>query len=164
MDQRTREQYLEAQIFTATPQRLHLLLIGGAQRFALQLRNALEGASMEAAGASAARLRDVLTEMLTSVTRDDTEVARRMRALYVYLIRELGEAMLHHSVAHVDNIVSILAIEHETWQLAAQQSAEGTTPAAEAAFSPSAPINSAAAAFDPQLTNDAPSEPFSLHA
>lgn len=171
MDDRTREQYLEAQILTATPERLHLLLISGAKRFSLQLRAALESNSMDAAGNASSRLRDVLTEMLTSVARDDSEVTKRMRSLYLYLIRELGEAMLHTSTARVDNILAILDIEQETWQQVCQNaSATAETPASIADYTPShsgvghSGMPASAAAFNPLLTADLPNEPFSLQA
>ncbi len=125
MDASIREEYLASQVFTAPPERLHLLLIEGAARFAEQLRAALAVKDLETAAVAGTRLREILTEMITSIKRDEGEVAARMRAIYFYLIRELGEAQMAFDAGKVANIISVLDVERETWRMVCEKLATG---------------------------------------
>lgn len=115
MDTHTREQYLSSQIFTATPERLHLMLIDGAIRFARQLREAIAGGDFETATTVGERCRDVLSEMLLCVEKNDNDAARRLRSIYTFLIREVAEAQIRRAHQRLDGVLDILDIERETW-------------------------------------------------
>jgi flagellar protein FliS len=121
MDATTREQYLSSQIFTATPERLHLMLIDGAQRFARQLRDALVAGDNEASTIAGERCRDVLSEMLLCVERSGNDAATRLRSIYTFLIREIAESQIRRQSERVDGVLNVLGIERETWALVCEQ-------------------------------------------
>ncbi|MEX2188155.1 MAG: flagellar export chaperone FliS [Pirellulales bacterium] len=115
MDAATREQYLSAQIFTASPERLHLMLIDGAIRFATQLKTALAADDNEAATTVGERCRNVLGEMLLCVERDGNDAAKRLRSIYTFLIREVADAQIRRQSERIDGVLDVLAIERDTW-------------------------------------------------
>jgi flagellar protein FliS len=115
MDAVAREQYLSSQVFTATPERLHLMLIDGAIRFSRQLRDALAAGDLEAATDVGERCRNVLSEMLLCVQRDGNEAAKRVRSIYAFLLREVAEAQLRRESGRLDGVLDVLAIERDTW-------------------------------------------------
>jgi flagellar protein FliS len=115
MDAAAREQYLSSQVFTATPERLHLMLIDGAIRFARQLRDALVAGDAEAATNVGERCRNVISEMLLCVQRDGNEAAKRVRSIYAFLLREVAEAQLRRDSGRIEGVLAVLAIERDTW-------------------------------------------------
>jgi flagellar protein FliS len=115
MDAAAREQYLSSQVFTATPERLHLMLIDGAIRFARQLRDALAVGDVEAATDVGERCRNVISEMLLCVQRDGNEAAKRVRSIYAFLLREVAEAQLRRESGRIEGVLAVLAIERDTW-------------------------------------------------
>ena len=121
MDQTARESYLEAQILTATPQKLRLLLIVGALRFARQALRNWEQADNERACDAIARCRGVVSELLASIRPDNSELTQRVTALYLFLFRQLTEAQLRRNGTFVDEVIQILEIEHETWRQVCDQ-------------------------------------------
>ena len=121
MDAHTREQYLSSQVFTATPERLHLMLIDGAIRFARQLHEAIAGRDFETATTVGERCRDVLSEMLLCVEKNDNEAAKRLRSIYTFLIREVAEAQIRREHQRLDGVLNVLDIERETWSQLCEQ-------------------------------------------
>jgi flagellar protein FliS len=121
MDQSARESYLEAQILTATPQKLRLLLIEGALRFARQALRNWEQADNEHACDAIARCRGIISELLASIRPDSSELTQRVTGLYLFLFRQLTEAQLRRQVNLVEEVIQILEIEHETWRQVCDQ-------------------------------------------
>jgi len=131
MDALARQQYLSSQVLTASPQRLQLLLVDGALRFAQRLRDAIERSDAEGISEAGARCREILTEVLTSIRRDQTELTTRLRSIYFFLVREVGEAQFKRDAGRADGVIRVLSIERETWQEACT-AAEAQTPIAPA--------------------------------
>jgi flagellar protein FliS len=160
MDANAREQYLSSQILTATPERLHVMLIDGAVRFATQLGDALACGDFERATNIGERCRDVLAEMLLCVERNANEAAARLRSIYTFLIREVADAQLRRQSGRVDGVLAVLAIERDTWSQLCEQlgprefrrDAQHADTAAPTFGSPTA------------MPVDLPSEPFSMRA
>ncbi len=121
MDAATREQYLSSQIFTASPERLHLMLIDGAIRFARQLREALTASDQETATSVGERCRNVLSEMLLCVERDGNDASKRLRSIYTFLIRQVADAQIRRHTESVDGVLDVLAIERDTWAKMCEQ-------------------------------------------
>jgi flagellar protein FliS len=116
MDPIAQKSYLEAQILTASPQKLRLMLIeaaiGSAQR---TLAHWEEGAHSEAVE-SLIRCRNIVTELLSGIKPDDSDLARRVAGIYVFLFKALTEAQLRRDRQRLREVVSILEIERETWR------------------------------------------------
>ncbi|MBM3998967.1 MAG: flagellar protein FliS [Planctomycetes bacterium] len=124
MHDSARNAYLEAQVRTATPQRLRLMLIDGALRFARLTQTAIRDANGETAFEAGSRLRQVLLELIVAIRRDGNAVAERTLALYVYLFKTATEAQLHSRSEPYDDLIRILEIERGTWQLVCERHPE----------------------------------------
>ena len=121
MEPRAREAYLEAQIMTATPQKLRLMLIEGGIQFARQtIRHWNENRSEEAFE-SLTRCRRVITELLGSIRCDDSELTRTMSGLYAFLFKTLTEAMATRDASKMEDVIRILEEERVTWQEVCQR-------------------------------------------
>jgi flagellar protein FliS len=114
--------YLSAEVMTATPQRLRLMLIDGAMRFA---RRALEHwddpAQREVRFEAVERCRRIITELFAAVQQDGSEVNRQVAGIYLYLFRTLSEGSLTNDRQKLEDVLSVLAEERTTWQQVCQQ-------------------------------------------
>lgn len=153
--QSTRDAYLDSHVQTATPQRLHLLLIEGAIRFATQSKHHFEREDPQAAVEAIARCRKIVAEMLASVRADDSEIARSLSDIYLFLYRTLATVQFHLEPSKIDEVLRILEIERETWRLVCQKhgsllgqgvgqsvASNSPSPLGTTVNPPSAPVNS----------------------
>jgi flagellar protein FliS len=143
-----RQAYLETQLLTATPQRLRLMLIEGAIRFAHLTRQYWDEDRDEAAFEALLRCRGIVTELMTSIHADGSQLARRVTALYVFIFQALTEAQVRRDAGKLAEAVKILELERDTWREVCEQMPEA--PQADDA-SPRQPreITSGAAAIPP---------------
>jgi flagellar protein FliS len=113
--------YLEAQIMTATPQKLRLMLIEGALRFARRTLELWEQSKPEEALESLIRCRSIVAELMSGIQADQSDLTRRVAAVYVFLFRCLTEAHLHRQPQRVQDTIRVLEIERDTWQQVCDQ-------------------------------------------
>ncbi|MBX7166523.1 MAG: flagellar export chaperone FliS [Pirellulales bacterium] len=161
MQPTARDSYLTTQVMTATPQKLHLLLIDAALR---QTRLAIEGWQSERdeeAGEAVIRAQQIVTELLSNLNPEaDRNLARRLAGIYMFVFRSLVNAHLRREVQSAEDAVRILTEERQTWALVCEQlpeapvrpqAAEQTSPAAppQVAESPAAAAAPAAAPARP---------------
>jgi flagellar secretion chaperone FliS len=110
-----RAAYLETQIKTATPQRLRLMLIEGALRFARQAKEATSLGQSERAADYFDRCRDVVGELLAGIRPGPHRLNEVARALYGFVYQSLAEAQLLGDGKKVDDALRVLEEERETW-------------------------------------------------
>lgn len=111
-----RDAYLEAQVLTATPHKLRLLLIEGALRFARQSLKCWDDHRDAEALQALVRCRAIVSELLTSIRTEESPVARKVAAVYVFLFRELAEAQLQRDPSRLPGAIEVLETERETWR------------------------------------------------
>lgn len=112
-----RDQYLSAEVMTAPPQKLQLLLIEGAIRFCNLALARWEEGNDEAAGEALTRAQGVVTELIAGVRPDhNRELARKAASVYLFLFRTLVDAHLQHDAEKVRGALRVLDIERGTWQ------------------------------------------------
>jgi len=129
-----RQQYLTTEVMTASPQKLHLMLIEGAVRFVHKARQ--HGAAQEVQPASEAitRARRIVAELLAGCRRDlDPGLVSRVTLLYGFVYRTLLEAAFTFDDAKLADVLRILEIERDTWRqvcadLAGQSTSEPQHP------------------------------------
>ena len=124
MDRDAHEAYLTTQVMTATPQKLRLMLIQGAVRFATKALKHWEHDQNEQVSESLNRCRTILSELLCAVDADESEPARRTKEIYFFLYRTLAEAQLQHDRQKLADVVSVLEVERETWQQVCERMTE----------------------------------------
>jgi flagellar protein FliS len=120
--------YLEAQVLTATPQKQRLMLIEGAIRFARQTLQLWEEKHDELACDALTSCRNIIAELISSITIQEDDLTRRVAAIYVFIFQTIVEAQLKRSKKSLQDALDVLAIERETWQLLCEQMPEAPTP------------------------------------
>jgi flagellar secretion chaperone FliS len=138
MTTHARDEYLVTEVSTAPPQKLQLLLIEGAIRFALQAKECWRAQRDAEAAAAILRCQEIITEILATIKPEvDRQLAGRVAAIYAYLLRTLVAADRGRDEKQLDQALALLEIERETWQLLCQQL--GTQAAAKPHFQLPAP-------------------------
>lgn len=125
-------QYLESKVLTATPQRLHLMLLEGAIRYGRQAADALARGDAIAAGASLMRVIDIVGELLAGVRSNESELNVRLAKFYWFLFQRLTDAKINSNAGKLTEALNLLEFERQTWQLVCDKSA----PPAPAAAGP----------------------------
>lgn len=131
--------YLKTKIMTASPEELRLMLYEGAIKFARQARLALEQKDYEASYNNLIRAQKIVLELSTSLKHDvDPQLCDRLAALYTYIYRKLVDANMNRTMEEIDEAISLLDYERQTWQmlmqkLAAEEGRTGTSESADGA-------------------------------
>jgi len=116
MDLSVREAYLEAQVNTATPQRLRLMLIGGALRLARGAQAAWQEARANDATDALVRCRDIVAELLSGIRHDDSPLVQQTLGIYAFLYSSLTELQQTRDPHQLAGIIRVLDEEHQTWE------------------------------------------------
>ncbi len=111
------DSYLVTEVTTATPQKLQLMLVEAALRFAHQAREHW-AASREAEAAEAlSRSQQIVTQVISALNPEPhPELVRQVAAIYLFVFRALLAAQLEHDEIKLAEAVSVLEIERDTWR------------------------------------------------
>jgi flagellar protein FliS len=127
-----RNHYLETEVLTATPQKLHLLLIEAAMRFAERARRHWREGNREKAFQSLILAQDAVTKMLNGLSHENpTPLVQEVASVYNFIFRTLVDANCRHDERKLDEALRVLAVERETWRLVCQQNVEPPMPPEE---------------------------------
>lgn len=146
------EVYLETAILSATPQRLRLLLLDGALRFAHQAIQQWEHDENEAASESLDRCQAIIAELLAAIRTDRAScerivdgiqrqrplapeererelesllrISRTTAGVCLFLFRELSEAQIERSREKISNVIRVLQVERDTAQAVCEELAD----------------------------------------
>ena len=117
MSAQARDAYLESLARTATPQRLRLMLIDGAIRFAHKALDSWDHDEQQAAVYDAiVRCRAIIMELYGSIQADASPVAKQVASIYFFLFRLLAEAPVSHDAQKMRDVIGVLEEERETWR------------------------------------------------
>ena len=117
MQTSTRTSYLEAEIMTATPQKLQVMLIEAAMRLIKRARGHWHAEEDEKAPAALGRAQRVPTELLCGLNREvEPELTKKVAAVYLFVFRILVDANLTGDQRKLDDALRVLEIERETWR------------------------------------------------
>ena len=126
------QNYLKTKVFTATPEQLQLMLYDGAIRFGEQARLALEQKDYEHSYHNISRVQKIITEMSSTLKPEVApDLCQKLAALYTYVYRRLVDANVDHEIEALDEALSLLRFQRETWAMLLDQL--GKTKAAAAA-------------------------------
>jgi len=110
--------YLRTKVMTATPAELRLMLIDGAIRFAEQAKRGYETRNFEMSFDGTTKTQAILMELINALRPEQApELCQRLTALYTYLYRLLVEASSERDVSKVDEVLTRLRFERETWSM-----------------------------------------------
>ena len=114
--------YLETEVLTASPQKLQLMLIEAAGRFAAQALRHWQADEDDQAAEALIRAQNIVSELIGGLRLDDGgELVRRVAGVYVYVFRSLVQANLHRDADKLRDAQRVLAAERETWQKVCQE-------------------------------------------
>jgi flagellar protein FliS len=132
MSAQAAQHYLKTKVFTATPEQLQLMLYDGAIRFGEQARLALEEKNYERSYHNISRVQKIITEMSSTLKPEIApDLCQKLAALYTYVYRKLVDANVDHKIEALDEALSLLRFQRETWTMLLDQL--GKTKAAAAA-------------------------------
>ncbi len=110
------DQYLEANVMTATPYQLHRMVVDGAIRFAVQAEAAIEQGDIEAAHIALNSSREFVAELISGLDENNApELVGQLKSLFCFVYKNLAEADFEQNIEHVTNALSILRMHRETW-------------------------------------------------
>ena len=119
------DEYFASQVLTASPHKLHLMLIEGAIRFGRQAAAAMGRGDFESASAPVVRMLDVVGEMLASVRQLKSDLNQEIAKLYLFLFRRVSEAKVNDDAELLAEALRLLEYERETWRLVCEKLAAG---------------------------------------
>jgi flagellar secretion chaperone FliS len=132
MSTQVAQNYLRTKVLTATPEQLQLMLYDGAIRFTEQAKAALDARNYEQSYNLISRSQRIIAEMNCSLKHDlAPDLCGKLAALYNFVYFKLTEANVEHNTAALDEALSILRYQRETWAMLLDQL--GKTKAAIAA-------------------------------
>ena len=117
--------YLTTEVMTASPQKLRLMLIEAALRFAMRARQGWSENRGEEASEAMIRCQQIVCELLAGLNAEpgtqaepsaDPELIRRIAGIYMFIYRSLIHAQLHRDEVKLGEAISVLEIERETWR------------------------------------------------
>ena len=119
---RPSEKYFESQVFTATPQRLRLMLIDGALTYARKATQHWEQGRIYEGGEAIVGCQRIVTELLRGLRADlAPDLVANVAAVYNYVFRCLIEAGFKRDAVKLADAVRVLEIERETWRRVCEQ-------------------------------------------
>lgn len=122
MNANVAQNYLRTKVLTATPEQLQLMLYDGALRFGEQARVALQERRFEDSYKLISKAQKIITELSITLKHDAApELCTKLAALYAFVYKKLIEANVDHKVASLDEALSILRYQRQTWALLLDQ-------------------------------------------
>jgi len=116
--------YFEAQVLTASPERLQFLLLDAALVSVRKAEEYLMAQAPILAGPELARAESILTEILGSFRKDlAPELVEQSAAVYKFMLLALADAHLTDDLRRLRESLRVLETEHETWRLASERNA-----------------------------------------
>jgi flagellar protein FliS len=109
-------EYLETQVFTASPYRLHLMVIDAALRHARQGLEALNSGRWEMLDRSLSRCRDCVSELVGGLRPEAApELIEPMRELFLFVYRSIAMGDLERDPDLIRGAMRVLLKHRETW-------------------------------------------------
>ncbi|HBT77045.1 MAG TPA: flagellar export chaperone FliS, partial [Planctomycetaceae bacterium] len=128
MQQNTpRQNYIQAEVATATPQKLQLLLIEAAMKNIYRTKMLWKECKFDIAFDSLVKAQDIVAEILCSFDKENfPDLAKKLASIYVFIFRRLAEAGMSHDEGKLDDALRVLTSERETWQLVCEKFGSST--------------------------------------
>lgn len=108
--------YLETQVLTASPHRLHLMVVDAALRHARRGAEGIEQRQWDVMFLALSKSRDCLSELIGGLKPEvDPELVEPTKQLFVFVYRNLAKADFERNAALVQDAIRVLEIHRETW-------------------------------------------------
>lgn len=112
-----RDTYLETQVFTATPQKLQLMLLEGALRFARQAAEHWRLGRIYEGGEALIGCQNIVAELMRVLKPEVAPaLVEKVSSVYRFVFRTLVEAGMKRDAGKLADAVRLLEIERDTWR------------------------------------------------
>jgi len=136
--QSVRQNYLQAEVHTATPQKLQLLLVEAAIKNVHRTKQAWKEQKYDDGVETLSRAQDIVAEILCSLDKEGSpEIAPKLASIYLFIFRRLAEGGMSHDEQKLEEALRVLNSERETWRLVCEKfgATVGQTTASDASAS-----------------------------
>ena len=118
MSQQTvRQNYIQADVFSATPQKLELLLVEAAIKNILKTKKYWEEGNISDGFDTITLAQDIVAEILCSFDVENCpDLAKKLSSIYVFIFRRLTEAGMYQDQEKLNDAYRVLCSERETWR------------------------------------------------
>ena len=114
---RTRNNYLQAQIETASPTRLIVMLYEGAIRFCYLGIEAMNAKNLEEQNNHIVRAQRIVGELMGSLNREaGGEVAENLMRIYMYMLDRLVDANFEDNPKGIHEVIGLLGELKTSWE------------------------------------------------
>jgi|SRR5450432_833958 len=122
MSNQLAQNYLKTKVFTATQEQLQLMLYDGAIRFTEQAKIALEQKNYEQSCELICRAQRIIAELTGSLKHKlAPDLCGKLASLYNYVYRKLIEANTERRIPPLDEALTILHFQRDTWAMLLDQ-------------------------------------------
>jgi flagellar secretion chaperone FliS len=122
MNPKAATEYLRAKVLTATPEQLQMMLYDGAIRFTERGKLALQQNNFEQSYENLSRAQRILLEMNCALRPElAPDLCKNLSGIYMFCYRKVVEANTTRNIEPLDEAISILKYQRETWALLLQQ-------------------------------------------
>lgn len=129
--------YFENRILTASPEKLHYILLSSALQATKKADQLFTVGSAISAGVELAHAEAILADMIGRMRKEIApDLVEKTTAMYAFILRRLTDAHADGDVRGLHDAIRVLEVEHETWRLVCERSTEAvaSTPAPHASF------------------------------
>lgn len=154
------QEYLKTKVMTASPEMLTLMLWDGAIRFAEQGKEAILRKEIEGSYKALVRAQKIITELTTSLKPEiDPDLCGKLASLYNFIYRRLVEANTSKDEKLVDDALSIMRHQRETWVMLMDKLAREKAGDAQATITANVDAATSAEVAASAASNSAPVTP-----
>ncbi|MFN6129188.1 MAG: flagellar export chaperone FliS [Planctomycetota bacterium] len=115
------EQFLQQEVASASPAKLHWMLLRRAHTLTLSITDLWEKGDYQGAQQWITLVRDILTELLAGIVDPEHPLARQQSDLYLFLSVLLTTAEQGRDIPALKDLREILEIEMISWEMLVQR-------------------------------------------
>jgi len=110
------DQYLSTQVLTASPYRLHLMVVEGAVRHARLAVEAMTEGDVESSHLALSQSRDYVAELIGGLNEEyEGELSASIKQLFFFAYINLAEGERERDLNKVQVALKVLESHHQTW-------------------------------------------------
>lgn len=120
--QSARQGYIQGDLFSATPQKIQLLLIEAAMKNINRCKHFWKESKIEESMESGQRAQDIVAELICCLDLENApEIAKKLASVYIFIFRRLAESGMAYNEEKLNDALRVLESERETWRLACEK-------------------------------------------
>lgn len=141
-----RQSYVQGDIYSATPQKIQLLLVEAAIKNINRCKLFWQDSKFEEALEASHRAQDIVAEMLCALDiQNAPDIAKPLASIYLFIFRRVAESGMLYSEEKLNDALRVLESERETWRLACEKFGSTKTAAGDTRVATSAASKTAVA-------------------